>query len=335
VGVNYGVLLRRAWAMSWRHRFLWVLALFAGGGGGGRCSVPSGNFNWPGSGANGFGQVAPEVGSALAEPGRWVAQHLGLLVALGAVLVLFVLAMLAIGLLCQGALARATVDLALGRPSRLGLAWRAGCALFWRYVGLALILFGLVFGVLMLLAVLVGLGALSYHLSGGTLGPPLLVGGILVGVVVVLLMIPLLIAVGIVVELAQRAIVVEDLGPRRALVSGYHLFRANLGPALIVWLISVGLAIGYGFAVLVGLLLLVLPLGLIGALFYFVGGGFSTGLIVYGSSAVVVLVVVLILLGALSNTYLWSYWTLAYLRLRGDLDLNLAPLEPPLAGADA
>src|SRR5689334_9310132 len=100
--------------MSWRHRFLWLLAVFAGSGGGGRCSfsVPSGNFGqFGGAGSNGFGRATPEVLRALAEPERWIGEHLGLLLAIGGLVLLLVLLLLTISFLCQGSLARATLDL--------------------------------------------------------------------------------------------------------------------------------------------------------------------------------------------------------------------------------
>lgn len=33
--MNYSELVAEAWRLTWRHRFLWVLGLFAGGGLGG------------------------------------------------------------------------------------------------------------------------------------------------------------------------------------------------------------------------------------------------------------------------------------------------------------
>ena len=30
--MDYGALVSRAWNLTWRHRFLWILGLFAGGG---------------------------------------------------------------------------------------------------------------------------------------------------------------------------------------------------------------------------------------------------------------------------------------------------------------
>jgi hypothetical protein len=322
--VNYGALLRRSWALTWHHRFLWVLALFAGSTSYAGSSAV-GDLSTLGSSVDEVGRVGPEVGPALAEPGRWIAQNLELVLAVGAILVLIVLALLVVSFICQGALARAAIDLALDRPSGLRAAWRAGRRLFWRYVRLVLLLFGLSLAVLLMLAGVYGLGYLAFTASGGALGPPLVIGGGLLGVVVVLLSIPLLIAVSIVVVLAQRAMAAEAIGSRAGLVSGYRLLRANLGPALLSWLLSVGLSIGIGVGILFALLVLALPLGLIGLILYFVAGGFSTGLVVYGAVAAAIVVVAILLLNAVSNAFIWNYWSLVYLRLRGLLDEDLLP----------
>jgi hypothetical protein len=328
--VNYGALLRRSWALTWRHRFLWLLALFAGStsyGGSGA----GGDLGRLGPSSDELGRAGPQVGRALAEPGRWIAENLGLVLVVGALVVLIVLALLVISFICQGALTRATIDLALNQPSGLRSAWREGRRLFWRFVRLVLLLFGLGLAVLLMLAGVFGLGYLAFRASDGALGPPLVIGGGLLGVVVVLLSIPLLIGVNIVVVLAQRAIVVEAVGARAALVSGYRLLRASPGSAFLSWLLSVGLGIGIGFAILFALLALALPFGLIGLILYFVAGSFSTGLVVYGAVAVAIMLVALALLGAVSNAYIWTYWSLVYLRLRGLLDEGLMPPAPELS----
>jgi hypothetical protein len=322
--VNYGALLRRSWTLTWRYRFLWVLALFAGSTSYGG-SAAGGDLGTLGSSVNEIGRAGPGIGPALAEPGRWIVQNLGLVLAVGAIVVLIVVALLVVSFICQGALTRATIDLALNRPSGFRAAWREGRRLFWRYVRLVVLLIGLSLAALLMVAGVFGLGYLAFTASDGALGPLLIVGGGLISVVLVLLSIPLLIAVSIVVVLAQRAMAAEEIGSRAGLVSGYRLLRANLGPALLGWLLSVGLGIGIGVGILFALLVLVLPLGLIGLILYFVAGGFSTGLVVYGAVAVAIVVVATWLLSAVSNAYIWNYWSLVYLRLRGLLDEGLLP----------
>ena len=71
-----------------------------------------------------------------------------------------------------------------------------------------------------------------------------------------------------------------------------------------------------------------LPFGLIGLILYFVAGGFSTGLVVYGVVAVVIVLLAVWLLSAIANAFIWNYWSLVYLRLRGLLDESMVPTMP-------
>src|SRR5690349_12360378 len=104
--MDYGRLIGDAWNMTWRYRFLWILALFAPAGVGGcglNFNVPS-NFNTPSpgrtqpgpanslpfptggpNGVNQFERIGPIVAA-------WIAAHLGLILAVAAIaLILFLL----------------------------------------------------------------------------------------------------------------------------------------------------------------------------------------------------------------------------------------------------
>src|SRR3989442_11837018 len=120
--MEYGTLIRDAWRLTWRHRFLWLIGLFAGGAG----SMPGGGGGWrmgpSDRDAPRMGEMAGRMGS---EAMAWVAAN-AWLVGLGlAVLVLFGLGLVALSLVSQGAMARATADLAEGPPTGARPAWRA------------------------------------------------------------------------------------------------------------------------------------------------------------------------------------------------------------------
>ncbi len=120
----------------------------------------------------------------------------------------------------------------------------------------------------------------------------------------------------IVVAFAQRAIAVEDIGPIAALRSGWRVTRAHLGESLLTWLVNLGLALATGIAIVVGLLGAVLLLGGIGAALYAVAGFSAPTLAYIGLGGVVFLIGALTLAG-IANTFFWTFWTLAYLRLSG------------------
>jgi hypothetical protein len=57
----------------------------------------------------------------------------------------------------------------------------------------------------------------------------------------------------IIVEFAQRAIAVEDVGAIEALRSGYSLMRLHLGESALTWAINLGLTVACGAACVAGL----------------------------------------------------------------------------------
>src|SRR5215210_3671580 len=156
--MDYGRLIRDAWQITWRHPFLWILGLFAGGAAGA-------SF---GSGGRGGGAAAPTAPPMDGRPipgldvspeavASWAVDHVGLLVALAGLLVLVGLVLLVVSLIAQGGLAGATADFASGRSSSLGRAWRTGLHLFWRYAGLWLLLLAAVILVGAIIAAFVAL----------------------------------------------------------------------------------------------------------------------------------------------------------------------------------
>ena len=317
--MDYGSLIRRSWRLAWRHRFLWVLGLFATGSSGScSSSVPSGGGGSPGDWAPGPDGIPPDLDRAVVGLGTWIEQNLWVigLAVLG--LVLLGLLFLILSLIAQGAAARATADLALGQPSSLGGAWRAGGRLFWRYLGLWLMLFGLGLAVVLL----IGFGglvvALLFGLGDGGAQAGLIVVSVLLGLLLIVVAIPVFIAMSVVVALAQRAIAVEDVGPLSALGAGLRLARAHLGTSALAWLIQFGLSIAAGLVLLLGVAVLLVPLGLLGLGLY-AAVGLSAGLLAYGVVALLVLGIVGWLLSGIVNAYFWSYWTLVYLRFTGRL----------------
>ena len=115
--MEYGTLIRQAWTITWRYRFLWLLGVLAGGAVG----VPSlgGSGGGGGAPARGRGnvdvaQLEPRIAAAGQQVAVWAEQHIGLLVGLAALAVVLALTLLVLSLIAQGAMARATADLAAG-----------------------------------------------------------------------------------------------------------------------------------------------------------------------------------------------------------------------------
>ncbi|MBI2864645.1 MAG: hypothetical protein HYX94_08810 [Chloroflexi bacterium] len=318
--MNYGRLLRDAWIITWRHRFLWLLGLFAGSSAG-TCSGSRFNFSFPGQfsagrGSNGGRSEVPDFQPVT----QWLTDNLPLLVTVvlvaAAVIILLWLIFKVVSLTAQGGMIRATTDLAAGRTSSLASATWAGLGYFWRFGGLWLLLVALTIAIALSVGGSVVVAVVLISLVNGTIRVLMTLLAIMLGAAVLLMLIAALILFNIVVAYAQRAMVVEDFGPIAAIRAGAALLRANLWPSLLLWLINVAAGIAAGLIVLAVFVATAVPLALFGILVG-LAVGFGGPLIAYAGSALLVVMAVLWALSAVVNTYFWSYWTIAYLRLTG------------------
>ena len=234
---------------------------------------------------------------------------------LAGLLVVVGLTLLVVSLIAQGGLAGATADFASGRSSSIGRAWRTGLHLFWRYAGLWLLLVATVAlvgaVVAAFVALVVGLSTVVQQ-AAWVVAPAVLVG---------LVLVPVGIAAGvvasIVVPFAQRAIAVRDIGPLAALRDGWLVVREHPGASLLVWLLNLALTIAAGLVITLGMIVAVAALG-IPALTLWALFELTTPTIAYLIVAAVAALAVLLALVSVANTFFWSYWTVAYLRLRAE-----------------
>ena len=258
-----------------------------------------------------------------------------------------VLVLIVLSFVAQGSMATATGEIASGRATSLGRAWRAGVHLFWRYAGLCLVLVGATIAIAAAVAALVGAGVAA-ALAGHTPWPALALGVLAEAIVIVVFVrfminitldsgVPRWLVIGgsalfalpmftvlivvalllsIVVAFAQRAIAIEDVGPIDALQSGWRLTRSHLGDSLLTWLVNVGLALASGLAAVLGVIGALFLLGAAGALLFAVAGLSGPFFAYVGLGGVVLIAAVLTVAGVV-NTFFWTFWTLVYFRLSG------------------
>jgi hypothetical protein len=318
--VDYGTLLGDSWRVAWRHKYLWVLGLFAFGG---SCSS-SPSFN---VGSEDLPTGSGETGD-LTGVADFISEHSVLLLGLLAAFLLLGLVLFVISFLATAGLIAGVDEAHAGRRSGLGFAWRRGVASFWRLLGLLLLLAvagAVVLGLLLLLLVVPAV--LAFASDGSDLTGPL-IALVLLGVLLVLLLIPVGIAVQIILNWALRSLVLESSGILASLGAGWRLFRRNLGTSLVLWILDVALNIGLGLLLAVPLLAAAVPV-IMGGLFFdevglaLLAGGLLLGLVLLAAFA---------LFKAVSSTFFAAYWTIAYRRLTGGAGEQLLEPTPPRSG---
>ena len=294
--MDFGEVLSRAWQVIWKHKVLWIFGILAG----------CGNAN--GSGANFWNEVqrrnppqTPRFFNQFNYLPNW---QIALII--GAIfLVILILIVLAIflGTIGRVGLIRGTLQAdQQANQVIFGELFSGSLPYFWRVFGLNLIV-GLASFFLVL--ILIAPFALFAILTLGI--------GLLCIIPLLCLAVPFFWLVGLVIEQANIAIVIEDVGIIDGLRLGWNVFRGNFGAVFVMGLIlSLGINLIGGFIIGIPLAVVAVP-----AIIGFATGtqrALGGGLWVAALCFVAYLPVLLILSGAL-RAYIESAWTLTYLRL--------------------
>jgi hypothetical protein len=313
--LNYVDLIKDAFWITLRNRYLWFFGFFAGVG-----SSSSFNSNFP-TGGGGFddndfdrsGASALFFGQA---PFDGPVSGLGVAALVGIVLLglLIFLVFVILVVISNGGLAESVVAIERGTRRSFGSTWRAGTSRFWRVLGYYILFF--LIGLALLIAIAVPLGLVIAAVFVGTEATGArVVSVVLAALVGIPLLIVVFVSLSIISQFALREIVVGGEGVLGAVGGGLRIFWQNLGRSILVWLIQIALIIVATITLLlagaiVGLVLFVPTILLTVA-------QYTTAAIVTGVMAGLILVPLVIVVAAALGTFNHAYWTLAYLRISG------------------
>jgi hypothetical protein len=307
---NFGEVLTRAWKIIWKHKVLWIFGILAscarrsgGGGNGGG----SGRGYQPGTGGNSpfaGGQVDRVMGQA----GEYIGQHLWIIAAFVIAILLLSFIFYALGIIGRVGLIKGT-SLAEKGAEKLsfGEIWSESLPYFWRIFGLNFLI-GLVFFIIIFIPLVLLIVAV---VMGGKTAAGM---GVIVGLACLLPIICILIPIGwvisVIIEQAQAAIALEDLGMLDGLKRGWQIVKSNVGPIIVMALI-----LGIGGGIIGVIVSLPLILALVPIL---IGLGTlrqSFAPIYVSLACCVVYLPVLIFLNGVLTAYIQSAWTLTFMRL--------------------
>lgn len=299
--MDYVDILKRAWRVTWGHKTLWVLGLFAGGystgsGGGGLRGYSFDTGSTP-EGPEGYIEAAAE----------WMQANIELVVVAAIALVILGVIMWVLSIAATGGLVRLVDDLERGHWSGAARGWGAGFAVWGRVflVGLILVVpVVIVLGGIALLGVVFAVGAAR--------GGEETVAGAIIGMCgLIALLVPLVLVAGFIVGvlhlLAIRFAVLFDMPATGAIGAAWRSFRGRFKDVLLMWLVMFGVGIAYGFAMAFVAVVLFVPAVLVGL----AGGiGPAVGLGAIGG-------LVMLVPSAAYGTFASSAWTVFFRRLAG------------------
>jgi hypothetical protein len=293
---NFGEVLTNSWKIIWKHKVLWIFGILAscarGNGGGSGGGGNSGSQTGPGDAPFSEGQLE----QAMEQFSRFIEQNLWIIIAGVVAIILLSIIFYVLGMMGRIGLIQGTYKADSGAESlSFGEIWSESMPYFWRIFGLNFLI-GLAFFVIFIPLILFGV------ITAGI--------GFLCIIPLLCVLVPLSWVVAIILEQAQAAIVLEDLGMLDGLKRGWQIVKSNVGPMVVMALIlGIGGAI-IGVVIALPLIVAVVPL-MMGA------ASLQESLtpIYISLACCAVYMPILIFFNGIITAYIQSAWTLTYLRL--------------------
>lgn len=298
---NLGEVLTRAWQIIWKHKILWVFGVFAifasgggsgGGGGGGGTGYQTGSDEFP--------IPTNELERAFQQFAQFIEQNLWIIFVFIVVVIILSLLFYALGIMGRIGLIKGVHKVEKGAEQLIfAELWSESMPYFWRVFGLNFLV-GLAVAVLFLIIFLP-----MFFLSIVTFGL-----GFLCLIPLLCVLIPLSWVVMVILEQAQAAIVIENIGMWDSFKRGWEIVKANAVNFLLLALVLfIGGAV-IGIFIALPIILTVVPL-ITGIRMLN-----ETLMPLYIAMACCALYIpVLYLLTGILTAYIQSVWTLTFLRL--------------------
>lgn len=318
--MDYGKILARAFEITFKYRALWLfgflLALFGGSS--------SGNFNFPGSGGGGGGSGRGDsIPTPSLPPDFW--QNLTLIILLVCCLiVVLAIVSIIIRFVSRAALIGLVQELETnGTTPTVRRGFSIGADRFWPQLGIAITInlpLMIISLVLIVIALAPMLAAIAQGIQLDRSSPSELWGIVGASIASSLVMICCaalcLVILYIVIEpfyqFILRACVIGRHGVMDSIREGYRLVRENLGNVIVLYLLIIGINIGFAILMIpVALILIGIPIGA-GVAIGFASQSWQAALIL-GGCLLIPLALVLIFIGGLFQVFESAIWTEGYL----------------------
>ncbi len=293
--MDYLGIIKRAYEISIKHKFLWIFGILAGGYGGFRgLNSNFGNYttnssDWtnklPYSSFASFWQI-------------WGGLIITcLLICAGLAIILFIL-----NIISQGGLIGSVDKIAGGKKSNFGDGFKIGSHHFWRILGV-LVLYTLM--VLASLVVLLGPSIFLFVFGQWVLA-------LIWGILLLFVSIAFWILVGLILPYSLRMVVLKDDGIWESIRGSLHFFRDFWKEVVVMYLLLFAISLGFGIAYMLAILI-------VGGILLAIGFGMFLASplvsIIYGVTIGLIFLAALVIVAGIFNTFYSTVLTLTYLAL--------------------
>jgi hypothetical protein len=312
--MDFGEVLSRAWQIIWKHKVLWIFGILAGCGGVANSGGSNSGIRY-GSETTNLPPAVQNFFIQIENLPRW--ELTALILILIAVILVFVVLAILLSTIGRIGLIRGTQMVDQGAEAlHFSELFNESSHYFWRVFGLNLVVGLILFAITLVSIVSVILAIIA------TLGL-----FILCALPLLCLLIPLAWLIQVIVEQANIALVVEDLGIMAALERGWRVFVDNLGAMIVMALILI-IGVGGIGGLIIGIPVAVIIVPALTGAFIGTQTALNSGLLIAGLCFVAYIPVLWVLSGILKS-YTSSAWTLTYLRLSRAARLPSVPPPGP------
>lgn len=289
--MDYLGILKRAYEISIKHRYLWIFGILSGGAGlNANITLPSGSGEWT--------NKLDKLSNIRFE--NYLSHYWGVLIAIFGLILLLGILWLAASVISQGALLGSVVAIEKKEKNNFWTGFAYGAHKFWKVFAFGLLIFLMVIATLIILGLPIVLFVVAkvYALA------------IIYGILVFLLDIVFWIYLGVMQPYILRSTILGGKGVWEAFASSWEFFQKNWQEIVVIYLILLAIGIGVGLGFLMVLLIF-------GGLLFAIGFGiylaFQSAVWIYAGIAGLAFAVLLLCFGGIFNTFTSSILTLTYL----------------------
>jgi hypothetical protein len=275
--IDIGKILKRSWHILWNYRVLWIfgfLLAITGGGSGGSSSGSSYQFgNNSSNGSNGsnfnfqpgpfWNKLTDWFNQNIAPLFEHPDQHITTIIWIGVAFLLFILIVGVVTSILRYVSETAVIRM-VDEYEQTGtkVGFKQGWKMGWNRRAFRMWVIDLVIGlpVMVFIALLVGLGALVFFsvIKGNA---ALAVSGAVAAIgctfLFIFALVVLMVCLSLLRQFFVRAAALEEAGIGESFRRGWGMFKNNWKSAVLMWLVMLGIGIGYGIAGMVLFFLLI------------------------------------------------------------------------------
>ncbi|KKP80197.1 MAG: hypothetical protein A2271_03865 [Candidatus Moranbacteria bacterium RIFOXYA12_FULL_35_19] len=287
--INYLDIIKKAWAITWKNRYLWWFGFFVALGGGGSANY---FFN-----SDDEKKLNPAQNEKILE---FFSQNMSWIITFIIIAFLLLIIFSILNIIGRGALITSIEKNSQGQIANFKSGWNSGKKNFWKifYINIFLSLF-IFFTLIVLVAPLAVLFLNKNYIIGGVLS-----------FLAVIIFIPLVILVSYLRIYSYLYAVLGKLNFWPALENAYKLFAKNIWPSIILSLIFIPLSFVFMLVIFTVLLILFFIFLLLSGIVFWLFGKITA--IIIGAIGITIFLLILLFLQSIYAVFSQSIWILFF-----------------------